>query len=286
MRKFLITLLAFVLIAAVAGRPPPPPVGCQSSAEPGPIAGQGYTLKFFDCFDSLNRSVWDDHVWHAEAPNPAWNGFQEVDQNGILHLRTSRNFSCGSGCNYPVNTITSQTSGGTFRQGYFEARMKWTKGNGTWPAFWLLSYRHATNPSWPSVNPACAQQGEPVAHCYAGELDVFEGQGSEPNVFYGTIHRNSCDCYGVSDSQNSNNRQRTGADLTAGFHTYAMLWTVTSVTWYLDGQLLHRTRVYDSSDQPMFLLFSMGQGGWTRPIDSTTPDVIETKVDWVRVWQR
>jgi hypothetical protein len=35
----------------------------------------------------------------------------------------------------------------------------------------------------------------------------------------------------------------------------------------------------------MFLLLQMWSGGWTKDPDATTPDVIETQVDWVRVWQ-
>ena len=52
-----------------------------------------------------------------------------------------------------------------FTFGYFEARMRWTKGDGSWPAFWLLSYRHSINPNWPSVNAYCAQNGLPTAQC-------------------------------------------------------------------------------------------------------------------------
>ena len=164
--------------------------------------------------------------------------------------------------------------------------MKWTKGNGSWPAFWLLSYRHATNPNWPSPNAECSQLGEPIAQCYSAEMDVFEGQGSEPQAFYGTIHRNSCGCYGVPNQQNGNNWQPAGVDLTAGFHTYGMLWTDTQVSWYLDGRLLHSAAPYDSLNQPMFLLLQMWTGGWTEGIDATTPDVLETEVDYVRVWQK
>ena len=58
-------------------------------------------------------------------------------QNGILHLATSRNYGCRSGCNYPMNTVTTQTSGKTFQYGNFEARMKWS--GGAWPRFLLCS---------------------------------------------------------------------------------------------------------------------------------------------------
>jgi beta-glucanase (GH16 family) len=223
--------------------------------------------------------VWDDHIWYDGAPSPSWTGFQYA-QNGILHLATSRSYG------YPDDTITTQTSGKSFTQGYFEARMKWTGGHGAWPGFWLYSYRHATNPSYPSVNPYCASHGLPNAQCMAGELDAFEGQGSEPSSFYGTIHRNSCGCYGVGDSQNGNNWQPAGVDLTAGFHTYGMLWTATQITWYLDGRALMSAPVYDTTNQPMFLLLQMWTGGWTYGTDSTTPGTIETQVDYVQVWQK
>ena len=164
--------------------------------------------------------------------------------------------------------------------------MKWTKGAGAWPGFWLLSYRHATNPAWPGINPFCATNGLPAALCGSAELDVFEGQGSEPSSFYGTIHRNSSGGYGVADRQNANNWQDAGVDLTADFHTYGMLWTETQITWYLDGRALMSAPVYDSTNQPMFLLLQMWTGGWTSDPGATTPSTIETQVDYVDVWQK
>ena len=186
--------------------------------------------------------------------------------------------------------ITVTTEGGTnpsvFTFGYFESRMRWTKGDGSWPAFWLLSYRHSINPNWPSVNAYCAQNGLPVAQCWSAELDVFEGQGREPSVFYGTSHRNSCNCYGVGNTQNSNNYHNVGTDLTTSFHTYGMLWTATTISWYLDGVFVASTPVYDSTNQPMFLLLQMWIGGWTGGTTAATPDELKTEVDWVRVWQK
>jgi beta-glucanase (GH16 family) len=257
---------------------------CPTTSEPAPIAGLGYHQVFRDDFDTLNRSVWDNHIWYDAAPLPAWINFQYA-QSGILHLATSRTFLYGT-TPYPENTITTQTSGRTFQQGYFEARMKWTGGHGAWPGFWLLSYRHATNPAWPNVNPYCSQNGLPTAQCYSAELDAFEGQGSEPTAFYGTIHRNSSGTYGVRDQQNANNWQNVGVDLTASFHTYGMLWTASEITWYLDGRALMSAPVYDSTNQPMFLLLQMWTGGWTYNPDSTTPANLETQVDYMQVWQR
>jgi beta-glucanase (GH16 family) len=65
-----------------------------------------------------------------------------------------------------------------------------------------------------------------------------------------------------------------------------MLWTATQVTWYLDGQALMSAPVYDSLNQPMFVLLQMWVGGWTSDPTAATPAVIETQVDWVHVWQK
>ena len=65
-----------------------------------------------------------------------------------------------------------------------------------------------------------------------------------------------------------------------------MLWTPTLVSWYLDGRLLMSTVPHDSLDQPMFLMLQMWTGGWTYSPDASSPDVLETQVDHVQVWQR
>jgi hypothetical protein len=251
-------------------KPPQTPPMEPAPAEPSPIAGMGYHQTFRDDFDTLNRGVWDDHIWYDCCPRASWTGFQTAE-DGVLRLRTSRSYSCGSGCHYPMNTVTTQTSGKTFRYGYFEARMKWSGGHGAWPAFWLYSYQHAID--------------EDQCKTQAGEIDVMEGQGSEPNVLYGTVHSNTNGC-APEDDQNGNNYQPLDADLTAGFHTYAALWTPTAISWFLDDKLIMSAQTYATNNQRMFLLLQMWSGGWTKDPDATTPDVIETQVDLVRVWQK
>jgi beta-glucanase (GH16 family) len=224
---------------------------------PAPIARRGYHRVFADEFNAFNRRVWSRSIWYDDPAAPgdiyAW--------NGVLHLvsRRARHYP-----NVSVTTLHRRH----FRRGYFEARMRWTNGNGSWPAFWLFSV---------------ARAGGDVP---SPEIDVFEGQGSEPRVFYGTVHRNSSDCCGMPNKQNGNNWQPQKIDLTARFHTYAALWEAKSVTWYLDGRRLMRAPVYDTTDNKMFLILDMWTGGWTRDPDGTTPAELQTEVDWVRVWQR
>jgi beta-glucanase (GH16 family) len=245
---------------------------------PGPIAGKGYHLAWHEPFNHFRRHVWTRKIWYDDPPPR----HAVYTRHGVLHL-VSRRSQGYRGIN--VTTLKSHS----FRRGYFEARMRWTKGQGAWPAFWLLSTRHAKNSSaWPDVNPYCANNGLPEAQCYAAELDVFEGQGSEPRVFYGTLHRNSCGCYGVDDDANYNNNYHPQRkNLTTRFHLYAALWTESRVTWYLDGKKLMSTSTYDSTDQPMFLILQMlATGAWTGDPDSSTPNALHTEVDWVKVWRK
>ena len=238
---------------------------------PSPIAGKGYRQVFGNEFNSLNRGVWDDHIWYDDPPGRAWAPTHYV-HGGILNLVSRRNDrypGCDSNC-YPISTATTFSSRKSFQHGYFEARIRWTKGAGSWPAFWLISTGWAKTGS-------CATP--------SGELDVMEGQGIEPTVLYGTIHKDSAGRCG-GDVQNDNNYQPVGTDLTKAFHTYAALWTASKVSWYLDNRLIMSAPTYSSDNQPMFLLLQMWSGGWTRDPDSTTPQELRTQVDWVRVWQR
>jgi hypothetical protein len=238
-----------------------------AGGEPGPISGQGYHQAFRDDFNTLDRNVWDYCIWYdCDAPEnmPAWASTRQVVSNGILHLKAYKPYEY-------VNTITTQTSGKTFQYGYFETRMKWPAGHGSWPGFWLYSYQHANDSN------ACTTQ--------AGEIDVMEGQGSEPNAWYGTVHSNTNGC-SPSDNQNDNNWQDAHVDLTQGFHTYAVLWTSTTVTWYLDGVKTHSAPTYATDNQPMFLLLQEWTGGWTYDPDATTPDPLDNQIDYVTVWQK
>jgi len=106
-----------------------------------------------------------------------------------------------------------------------------------------------------------------TAQCpyFNAELDVFEGQGTEPTVFYGALHRNTNGVCGVPDESNdSNTWQPQPFDLTAGFHVYAAKWTATEVIWYVDDKELMRWPAYaGSTDQAMYIMFDMWIGGWT-----------------------
>jgi Glycosyl hydrolases family 16 len=233
---------------------------------PRPIRGDGYSVVFKDTFRKLRRRVWDNREWWNVRPPRR----SQYVRNGKLNLVSRRSQG------YENITMTTFSSHKVFKFGYFEARIKWTKGIGSWPAFWLMSN-------------AWARRG--ANDCSLGiraaEIDIFEGYGQYPRVFNGAIHRNSGDfiCSPPTDEFNPNSFQPQGFDLTRRFHTYAARWTPTRVTWFLDQRRMMSWPTYGTTDTRMFILLST-QVTDDPPTDSSSPNQLRTKFDWVRVWQK
>lgn len=232
---------------------------------PRPIRGDGYRVVFKDTFTKLRRRVWDNREWWNVRPPRR----SQYVRRGVLHLVSRRSQG------YENITMTTFSSHKVFKFGYFEARMKWTKGVASWPAFWLLSN------AWARAGGNCSQPAR------AAEIDIFEGYGHYPRVFTGTIHRHSAThvCPSPSDAINSNNWQPQRFDLTRRFHTYAARWTPTRVTWYLDQRRMMSWPTYGTTNTRMFILLST-QVTDDPPTNSSTPNQLRTKFDWVRVWQK
>lgn len=129
-----------------------------------------------------------------------------------------------------------------------------TKAHGIWPAFWLVP----TDFSWPP------------------EIDVMEWLGVQPTVDYMTLH------YGTANT--SVGSSPTLPNFNAGFHKLGMLWTPTSITWYVDGTQEFSTNL-GIPTTPMYMILNNDTGGWNNnAVDSTTVFPAILKVDYVRVY--
>jgi hypothetical protein len=282
-------LQASITVEINNSSPPPPdpePTPCAPTSPPGPVAGQGYTLRFSDCFGTLSRSVWCWNQWWEPRP-PL--GTQYV-ANGVLHLVRRR---ADGYQNVTVSTEPcEQANPKSFQYGYMEARMRYDTVRGNGPAFWMLSTRHATNPNFPNIHPDCADAA-PDAPCLTSELDIFEGFGNiqyggsrTDDFFSGALHRNTGEFYG-QPNQFRFVQRGTGLDLSQ-WHTYAALWTDSTVSYYIDGQLQGSVNTFDSTRQPMHLLLYNWNTDWEdeNMPNASTPDLLDVSVDWVRVWQQ
>jgi beta-glucanase (GH16 family) len=140
----------------------------------------------------------------------------------------------------------------TFQQkyGYFEVRAAVPTAQGAWPAFWMLPH-----PFTPNV-----------------EGDIFEALGSTPNVDYRRA-------YGGSQTLYDNALK---IDPT-GFHSYGMLWTASTVSFYLDGIEVLSGATPSTWTQPMALLLNLAVGGFGgAPQAAQFPATLQ--VDYVRAY--
>jgi len=243
------------------------PTTTADTSTPAPIAGQGYGVVFSDDFNLFDATAWNDHQWYESGP-PA--GAISV-ANGVLHLQSTR----ANGWN-EANVATDRKK--TWKYGYFEARIKWTGVQGAWPGFWLFS--------------EAQRDGQTSASLQTSEIDIMEGDGNYPNGYNTALHSNSSNMFGVPDQTCPSNNFHADlglGNLTTDWHTYGLLWTPTSITWYLDGRPIAGPCPPwpNSTDQPMFMILTMAPGG---AASGKTPpsgaSMIETQVDWVRVWQK
>ena len=147
--------------------------------------------------------------------------------------------------------LTEHTFSQTY--GYFEARMQMPAGNGALGAFWLLP----ESGSWPP------------------ELDVAEMIGATPNTLVNTLHGSGAPEPHWTDV----------ADMTQGFHTYAVDWEPDKITWYFDGQQTFETPTTPDMNQPMYVLATTDtglSGSWPGATDPSL--VSQMKIDYIRVY--
>ena len=253
-----------VLMLAAAARPAAASV---VTADPS-----AWAMTFDDEFSgaALNTSLWGYR--YTGVRNDATNTPAAVSVgNGDLDIETYTT----AGTNYTGMIGTS----GLFSQayGYWEARVDYTCSPGEWGAFWLQSNTNGT----PLNHPAVA----------GAEVDVDEdravdGSGtSVANEWEGAVHWNG---YGANERSASSTALVPG--LSVGMHTYGLLWTPASYTFYVDDSAVWTTTA-GASQTPEYMILSsevedaswagdVPAGGYGSAAASTT----NMTVDYVRVY--
>ena len=160
-----------------------------------------------------------------------------------------------------------------FQYGRIDVRAILPKGQGIWPAIWMLGANYP-NVGWP----AC------------GEIDIMELIGSSPNTVHGTVH------YGADWTQHNYTGSGTSIPWTETFsdefHVFSIDWDENGITWLLDDQPFYTVdnNVTGSQpypfDNPFFFIMNIAVGGqWPGYPDDTTEFPQFLAVDYVRVFQ-
>lgn len=192
-----------------------------------------------------------------------------VGSDGYLHIVARR----PSAATYTSARLKSEALQ-SFAYGRIEARIKMPKGQGFWPAFWMLG-SDITRVEWP----AC------------GEMDIMESIGFAPSTNYGSIHGTGFTGTKIGTAYNLPH----GAKFGDAFHTFGVIWSPGKIQYYVDNPA-NVYVTYTPSNLPpgavwpfdagkFFLILNLAVGGyWPGPPDATTVFPQEMLIDYVRVY--
>ena len=159
-----------------------------------------------------------------------------------------------------------------FRYGRIDIRAKLPKGQGLWPALWMLG-ANIDDVSWP----AC------------GEIDIMEHVGHKENVTSAAAHwgdRNQ----GFSNFKTQEYKQ--DQSFHDSYHLFTLVWEPNAIDWYVDDTKYMSLRPSDTSgkewrfNQSFFFIFNVAIGGRLpgNP-DETTEFPQSMEIDFIRVFQ-
>ncbi|MHB1959448.1 MAG: chitobiase/beta-hexosaminidase C-terminal domain-containing protein [Acidobacteriaceae bacterium] len=167
----------------------------------------------------------------------------------------------------------------SFQYGRFEVRARVPEAQGFWPAAWLMGNNILTDP-WP----AC------------GEQDVLErvNAATTPDWNRGSIHGP-----GFIGTPLGTNYNFPSGQTAADWHTYGMIWTKGSVSYYVDDPSQPYVTYTTSSisgltgavwpfdgGQSNFILLNLAIGGdYPGAPNASTPFPSQMLVDYVRVYK-
>ncbi len=255
-------------------------IGTLTLASPVPQQGGGplgqdasqYVMTFSDEFEGseLNTSKWKDFIWYGSSRGPK----NYAVKDGLLKIWPQPD---GEGTFFDRTIDTDGKFSQTY--GYFEMQAKLPVGRGVWPAFWLLG-RHGDQR--PEIDIMEAYPG--------GGPDSGWGDANLHPVNYGmTLHKLVAGDSPYATKLRDFSPYQGGLDLSAGFHTYAVKWEPSGITFYFDGKQLGPK--YQDTDRyysrPMFVLLDLWFGSASGTPDGTTPtgEGNAYEVRYVRVWQ-
>ena len=266
----------------------PPSTGSTSTPSPSPALYpdpyQNTTPIFDDEFSGAAGSAPDSSKWSVstgqgqcgnDTLNTNTTNAANVEQNGQGQLAIT---ALHNGNSYTSAQIAANgLPAGPY--GAVEASIKLPPGQGLCGSFWLNG-----QPTWPND----------------GEIDILEAPSltTDPNYAYFTLHGP------INPDEDGGNYQQfesyTGAlgDLSAGFHTYGIVWSPNLIVWTIDGvayasatpsSLVAGSTWVFNDTRTYSLILDLAVGGW--PCDAAAPNTCPAAtfpatmlVDWVRVY--
>lgn len=246
---------------------------------------------------TINRKKWSAQIGNGFTLSdgtyiPGWGneelqyytdiGQNSFQKNGKLHLIAKKEshdtFEYTS-----ARLVTSEKF--NFQYGRVDIRAKLPKGQGYWPALWLLPDN--------GVQIGAGAYGTWAA---SGEIDIMENKGFQTDVISGAIH------YGAPWPNNAftlKEYQFEKGQSTTDFHIYSVIWTKDKIQWLVDDKVFGETSTWQSItadgdenpfpapfDKPFYLLMNVAVGGrFGGDPDTKTQFPQAMVIDYVRVYR-
>lgn len=247
-----------------------------------PAAAQdpaGWDLVWADEFTQANGTAPDPAKWGYETGGWGWGNNEKqfyTDRRENSRIEDGSLVIEARAESYEGRPYTSARlitkNKESWTHGRMEARIRIPRGQGIWPAFWMLG-TNIDAVGWPNC----------------GEIDIMENIGSVPSTVHGTVHGPGYSGGGgIGGSY-----VLQGAQLADDFHVYAVEWQADRIRWFIDGQQYFSITpaqlpagspwVFNS---PHFLLLNVAVGGnWPGDPDGSTVFPQRMTVDYVRVYK-
>ncbi|MEP1448871.1 MAG: family 16 glycosylhydrolase [Paraglaciecola sp.] len=195
----------------------------------------GWELVWNDEFDgvAIDSNKWTHEVNCNGGGNNEQQCYTDSADNSYVEdgiLKIVAKPESGQPLPYSSARMVSKEKG-DWTYGRFEIRAKAPRGQGSWPAIWMLPTDN-TYGGWP----------------HSGEIDIFESvnlgvplnDGGVESTVHGTLH------YGESWPNNDRSGHSyllpSGENPADDFHTYAIEWEEGEMRWYVDG-VLYQTQL-------------------------------------------
>ena len=241
--------------------------------------------------DEFDGSAIDDQKWNKLLWRPGWvnnesQAYTDRDTNlfirdGNLILRglidpgyTGTDYT-GTDYNADFTSGRVNTNGlATWTYGRFDIRAKLPKGNGSWPAIWMLGSNISTA-GWP--------------HC--GEIDIMEHVGYDDGNIHASIH--TTDYNHMIGTQKSG--QVTVPTSTDSFHVYSLEWDSTYIRYLVDDEpyfFIYNDSGGDENKWPFnhshYVILNLAIGGDWGGVQGIDPNAfpMEMEADYVRVFKK
>jgi beta-glucanase (GH16 family) len=245
-----------------------------------PSAYDGFNLVWADEFSGTELSdVWTFEIGDGCPSLCGW-GNEELEfykkentkiADGKLII-TAKKENAGSRNFTSSRLITKGKK--SFTYGRIDIRAILPKGQGMWPALWMLG-ENISEVSWPKC----------------GEIDIMEMIGGSKEdrdrTVYGTVH---WDNNGNYANYGGSTKLKSGIFYDE-YHVFSILWDSQKIIWLLDGVQYHVIDItpggLEEFHKPFFFIFNVAVGGkWPGSPDGSTLFPQEMKVDYIRVFQK